>query len=253
MARRNGSDKSKKVARTGVRPKAVPEAVSRPFAAIAGARAKKAAATEQAAQPKAKPTGAAKKRASDDDIAFAMHMRDVTPLSVKSQRVPATASALDRASRERGSGSAAGALLDEVDSEAREDLAELVSSGLRFEVLDDGKLLEGRRLDVDPRELRRLRQQRYAIDGKLDLHGHDVQGAKLALERFVERRRSQGDRALLIVHGKGIHSPRQASVLRGEIGAWLSQGRAAKDVLAFASVEEDDGASGALMVLLAKR
>ena len=57
----------------------------------------------------------------------------------------------------------------------------------------------------------------------------------------------------MIIHGKGAHSPRGVPILRGELGAWLSQGRAAKDVLAFASYQEEGEGSGALMVLLAKR
>ncbi|MFO0551985.1 MAG: Smr/MutS family protein [Polyangiaceae bacterium] len=147
------------------------------------------------------------------------------------------------------------------ESAARESLATLVSDALRFEVLDDGSTLEGRRVDVDPRELRRLRRLAYAVDGKLDLHGHTTVTARLAVERFLERRRMQGDRAIVIVHGRGTHTTRGDAILRGELGAWLSQGAAARHVLAFASIpdpsphREHSGAleSGAVFVLLAKR
>lgn len=237
----------------------VPEAVSRPFAALASKKGERKAEASKpdassAPRPRTQPNASAEPaRSSADDHAFALHMRGVKRLAGKAQRVPSTDQDAAPAARDSAERRERVAASVDLDAEARNDLAGLVSAGLRFEVVDDGTLLEGRRLDVDPRELRRLRKQRYAIDGKIDLHGQSAAGAKEVVERFVERRRSQGDRALLIIHGKGLHSPRQASVLRGELGAWLSQGRAAKDVLAFASVEEQDGGSGALMVLLAKR
>ena len=219
------------------------DAVSRPFAALAKKVAKKAVV-----EPPARERGPRRPAAKDDEASFAVHMRDVKPLDARKTRVSATGDASSAAAAPTKA-----TRLADADDAARGELGALLGAGLRFELVDDGTLLEGRRLDVDPRELRRLRRQSYAVDGKLDLHGHDAHGAKAAVERFVERRRSQGDRAVLIVHGKGRHSPRGAAVLRGELGAWLSQGVAAKDVLAFASLEDADGGSGALMVLLAKR
>jgi DNA-nicking Smr family endonuclease len=69
---------------------------------------------------------------------------------------------------------------------------------------------------------------------------------------FVKKRASDGDRVVIVVHGKGEHSPRGQSVLRGEIAAWLSQGRAARHVAAFATAPEDHGGTGAVLVLLAR-
>ena len=80
-----------------------------------------------------------------------------------------------------------------------------------------------------------------------------VASARRMTLEFVVRRRSQGDRVVEIVHGRGSHSPRGEAVLRGELGAWLSQGIAIKSVLAFVSVVERDDLSGAVLVLLAKR
>ena len=114
---------------------------------------------------------------------------------------------------------------------------------MRFEVSDDGRTLEGRRVDLDPRELRRLRRREHAVDGRLDLHGMTADEARTALEAFVQKRRAEGDRVIVVVHGKGKHSPRGISVLRGEIGAWISQGRAARDVAAFTSIVDGDASS----------
>jgi DNA-nicking Smr family endonuclease len=76
--------------------------------------------------------------------------------------------------------------------------------------------------------------------------------AREAVTAFVRKRSAEGDRAVAIIHGKGNHSPRGVAVLRGEIGAWLSDGRAARHVLAFATAPDEDGGTGALLVLLAR-
>ena len=47
--------------------------------------------------------------------------------------------------------------------------------------------------------------------------------------------RSRGERCVLVIHGKGEHSPQGAGVLRGEIAAWLSQSAASEHVAAFAT------------------
>lgn len=220
------------------------EATFRPFARLD----RKAAAPRREAAPKARPATSEKAPARDDpalDVGFAAYMQGVEQLARKPRRLPATASSLEAPGPQVGE-------LPDLDAPARERLAAFVAEGIRFEVIDDGTVIEGRRLDVDPRELRRLRQQRYAVDGRLDLHGTASEDARAAVAKFVARRRREGDRAVLVIHGKGKHSPRGQAVLRGEIGAWLSQGAAARHVLAFASIADPDGASGAVMVLLAK-
>jgi DNA-nicking Smr family endonuclease len=180
-------------------------------------------------------------------------MSGVEALEGKSNRIPRTASEVDKRTPVQPR--------EDADAPARASMGALVTDGLRFEVSDDGERVEGRRLDLDPRELRRLRRGEYAIDGKLDLHGLGADDARRAVEAFVRKRRVEGDRVVLVVHGKGTHSPRGAGVLRGEIGAWLSQGRAARDVAAFASAgeiraprrgDETDDVPGAVYVLLAR-
>lgn len=160
-------------------------------------------------------------------LTFASAMRGVRPLDPKVVRV---------------------AMPCDDDEAAAATLRSLVMAGLTFEVIDDGAALQGRRIDVDPRELRRLRQEHYAVDGTLDLHRHTVSEARHAVVAFVARRAREGDKVVAIVHGKGKHSIAGESILRGELGAWLSQGDAARHVHAFASVVDPDGASGRLLV-----
>lgn len=207
------------------------EATHRPFAKLA--KASRRPPTDRA-RPASAPATEATPSPDGERLRFAQLIRGVKPLDP----------AADRAAREAPPAKG--------DAGARARLEALVAEGVRFEVLDDGESLEGRRLDVDPREIRKLRQLRYAVDGTLDLHGLTAAEARTKVESFLRRRRLQGDRAVVIVHGKGSHSPRGVAVLRGELAAWLSQGKAQRDVAAFASVTDRLGGNGAVCVLLAR-
>ncbi len=186
-----------------------------------------------------------------EEEAFESHMRGVRPLEPRAKRVSRSNPSVD-APRRTGLRTANEPAAFDKDSPARERLHALVTDALRFEVTDDGTTLEGRRIDVDPRELRRLRTMRHATDGKLDLHGLTVAEARSAVVRFLSKRAGEGDRAVLVIHGKGKHSPRGDAVLRGELGAWLSQASLGRHVLAFASVVDQAGESGSVFVLLTR-
>lgn len=250
--------KAKKTAKAKRTPKAEqPAPFFQPFSKLKTSRDRKPAASPDHAQRQA-PTPAKKTqrppapKADDashpqpvDPDTFAIYMAGVSALPEgRASRIPRTASKLERAAQP--------APVVDADADARARMRSLVLEGMRFETLDDGDRLEGRRIDVDPRELRRLRRAQYAIDGKLDLHGSGIEEARHAVEAFIKKRAADGDRVVLIVHGKGSHSPRGQAVLRGEIAAWLSQGRAARHVAAFATAPEDHGGTGAVLVLLAR-
>lgn len=136
------------------------------------------------------------------------------------------------------------------DDEARDRLMSLVEGATRFEVSDDGKRLEGHRLDLDHATWRRVRRGELPIDARMDLHGKGTEEARASLEDFLAQKRARRDRLVLVIHGRGEHSPAGVGVLRGEIAAWLSQGRASQHVAAFATARPDDGGEGALYVLL---
>lgn len=223
-----------------------------PFAAIGRAPKKAPGARAAPPPPPPKPEPALEPDAEADAESFARYMAGVRALDEGKERIPRSQAGLARGKRELPPA------VDPDDS-ARSSLRSLVAEGIRFEVTDDGERVEGRRLDVDPRDLRRLRRGQFAIDAKLDLHGHTAALARDALEDFLKKRRAEGDRVVVVVHGKGRHSPRGSAVLRGEIAAWLSQGRAARDVAAFASTGEvrpaptsRDDVPGAVLVLLAR-
>jgi DNA-nicking Smr family endonuclease len=170
-------------------------------------------------------------------------------------RIPLTASRLERAAPD------APAPRDP-DADARARMQSLVVEGLRFEITDDGERVEGRRLDVDPRALRRLRRGRCAVDRSLALHGRRADEACAAVEAFVRQRCEGGDRVIALIHGEGAARPLGRAeagpeapgprALRAELAAWLSRGPAARHVAAFATASEQDGGPGTLLVLLAR-
>lgn len=136
------------------------------------------------------------------------------------------------------------------DDDVRDHLMNLVEGGARFEVTDDGRRLEGRRLDLDHGTYRRLRRGELGVDARIDLHGKRTDEAREAVEKFLEEKRARRDRVVLVIHGRGDHSPAGVGVLRGEVAAWLSQGRPSRHVAAFATAAPEDGGEGALYVLL---
>jgi DNA-nicking Smr family endonuclease len=98
--------------------------------------------------------------------------------------------------------------------------------------------------------LRRMRRGLLPIDARMDLHGMGAGDARAQLEIFLRTTRARGERCVLVIHGKGEHSPQGRGVLRGEIAAWLSQGPSSEHVAAFATAGEADGGEGAVYVLL---
>jgi DNA-nicking Smr family endonuclease len=201
------------------------------------------------------PARSALSSASADDDALSFHrmMSGVTPLDRKAVRIPRSQQALEpSASAEMAARRHADARTAE-QREAEEvhaHLRALVEGAVRFEVEDDGRHVEGRRVDLPAETVRRLRRGVVPIDARLDLHGLGVGDARTALESFLREKRARGEKCVLVVHGKGEHSPRGAGVLRGEISAWLSQGPASEHVAAFATAMADDGGEGAVYVLL---
>ncbi|MDI1428317.1 Smr/MutS family protein [Polyangium sorediatum] len=192
--------------------------------------------TDEPAEPQKQPS---------DAETFAMYMAGVRTLEDRKARVPRSSTPIEPKSR-------APREVKDHDADARHMLHSLVAEGVRFEVTDDGERIEGRRIDVDPREVRRLRRGAYTVDGRLDLHGMNAGEARREVEKFVRKRRTDGDRVVALIHGRGNHSPRGIGVLRGEIAAWLSQGPAAHHVAAFASAPEEEGGTGVVLALLAR-
>ena len=224
----------------------------RPFEALKGLRDQAKSAPEVPPSPPPPPRTRPAVREVDeaDLLSFHRMMSGVVPLADdKKARIPRSQERLEP-SRARQV-LAEGKSKEQIEADdVHEHLRRLVSDDARFEVVHDGVSVEGRRLELPPHTVRTLRRGRLPIDARLDLHGKTSTDAERDLIAFLAKQRANGERCVLVIHGKGAHSPGGRGVLRGEMAAWLSEGRASEHVGAFATALEEDGGGGAMYVLL---
>ena len=184
----------------------------------------------------------------DDEMSFHRMMSGVTPLDAGAKaRIPLTTEV--RPGEQRLKAAEVQARAAASAEAAIAHLHSIVDDVARFEVSDDGRRVEGRRIDAPADLVRSMRRGMLPIDGRLDLHGLTAAAAQEKLVEFLRTMRSRNERCVLVIHGKGERVP-GSGVLRGEISAWLSQGKAREHVLAFTTAREDDGGEGAVYVAL---
>jgi DNA-nicking Smr family endonuclease len=121
-----------------------------------------------------------------------------------------------------------------------------------FEMRSTETAIEGTRVGFE-RRLRDLARGLFPVFDTLDLHGLTVEKAETAVRSFCAGARGHVPRTVLIVHGKGLHSPAGHAVLRDEVAHWLSTAPVARDVLCFVTARPKHGGAGATYVLLAAR
>lgn len=108
---------------------------------------------------------------------------------------------------------------------------------------DDGELqpLGGNRL-------RQVKRGVVSVNHQLDLHGLTRDEALEALPRFLQSAQKKGQKAVLVITGKGNHSPEEP-VLHQAVASWLRDaGRGT--VLEFAPAPREMGGSGAYVIFL---
>ncbi len=237
--------KSPFAALRGVKEKLEKEEVAKEAAKKAGRAAPSPSKARADTRARSEPAGS-----EDDRLAFHRMMSGVTPMTQTKGRVALSATPRSGELVPRGRGAEAEAARKNEEDEVHAHLRALVEGKQRFEVEDDGRRVSGRRVDFPKEGLRKLRSGTTPIDARLDLHGMGAGEARGALEEFLRNARASGERCVLVIHGKGEHSPRAQPVLRGEIGAWLSQGAASEHVAAFVTADKDDGGEGAVYVAL---
>lgn len=174
----------------------------------------------------------------DDEELFAAVMADVTPLPEK----PILPPDLDPPPLSSFA-------LNEERLVVRQ-LEDIVEGRAPFDIIFGDEFMEGSVQGLDPRILQRLRRGKYAWQGHIDLHGLRVDEARDDLLQFIDEHRKKGHRCLLIVHGRGNHSPDGEPVLKRRLISWLTQGFLQKEILAFATARPHDGGTGATYVLL---
>lgn len=136
------------------------------------------------------------------------------------------------------------------DYEALADLRDLVEGRGEFTIQYTDEYMEGLAPGVDRRLAQCLHRGDYAVQAHIDLHGHTVEEAKVAVERFVTAAYAAGQRCLLLIHGRGRNSKDNRPVLKEQVRIWLSHGRLSRLVLAFATAPVTNGGAGAVYVLL---
>jgi DNA-nicking Smr family endonuclease len=117
--------------------------------------------------------------------------------------------------------------------------------------LDAWYVLEFKRPGVQNGVFRKLKQGRYEILSRLDLHRMTAATARRVIFEFIEDAYQLGLRSVLVVHGKGQSKAEQerSSILKGCVDHWL---RELDKVLAFHSAQPQHGGTGAVYVLLRK-
>jgi DNA-nicking Smr family endonuclease len=110
----------------------------------------------------------------------------------------------------------------------------------------DGRV-EGARKGLAARERRTLRGTPTAT---CDLHGQSSAGAQETLRAFLKAEHRRGRTLVLVIVGRGRHSPAKRPVLRREVVDWLTEAPLAALVLAFYTAPRDLGGEGAIIVRL---
>ncbi|OPZ58310.1 MAG: putative DNA endonuclease SmrA [Deltaproteobacteria bacterium ADurb.Bin510] len=138
------------------------------------------------------------------------------------------------------------------DLETLAALNELVSTRQQFTVNVAGELIEGHLEPIDPQTFQKLKQGRFDVSQRLDLHGLNREDARAAVTVFVRNAYALNERCLLIIPGRGLGSKGEP-VIKQQLVKWLTSAPLSAAVLAFCSARPADGGSGAIYVLLRKR
>jgi len=114
------------------------------------------------------------------------------------------------------------------------------------------------------RTAQRLGRGQLEPEARIDLHGHGLENARLALLHFISSRRMQGMRLVLVITGKGaspfarhtlhghqhFHTPEREGKLRREVPLWLEEAQFRIHVIGFQPAHPRHGGGGAFYVKL---
>ena len=112
------------------------------------------------------------------------------------------------------------------------------------------ELAVGHMPGLDRRTAERVTRGALGIDARLDLHGLTRDQAQSRLMHFIARAYEMGNRAILVITGKGQAG---SGVLKSEVPRWLNLPHVRAKVLGFSYAQPKDGGDGALYVLIKRR
>ena len=200
-------------------------------------------APKKAREPRP-PTAPATKYS--DDALFSEIMDDVVPIN-QSQRTLPKKSPPRPAVQERSPA--------EDDAMALEELYGLVETDSKrnftVQAHPEGGTM-GRAPGVNAQLLKQLQSGDIPPRRHLDLHGKIKSEAFKLLKSFIRESRHEGEYCVLVITGKGHHSPDGQSIIQEALPLWLTRSPVDNHVLAFSPAQPRDGGGGAFYVLLKK-
>jgi len=119
---------------------------------------------------------------------------------------------------------------------------------------------------LDRRTAQRLNRGQIEPEARLDLHGENLETARIKLMQFLSSERQQGTRFALVITGKGaslyarhtlhgmthFHTPEREGRLRREVPLWLNEDGFRRHVVAFQPAHPKHGGGGAFYIRLRK-
>jgi DNA-nicking Smr family endonuclease len=124
--------------------------------------------------------------------------------------------------------------------------------GPELQFADPDEPLLGRRSSVRAREFNQLRRGHLDCTRKVDLHGADLASARRRVHAELAAAAQAGEACVLIVHGRGHHSPDGVARLREGLADWLREPALGRIVAACAPAQPRHGGRGALYIMLAR-
>ena len=109
-------------------------------------------------------------------------------------------------------------------------------------------MIEFKRDGVQLTVFKKMRQGKYAIHARLDLHKKTLAQARDEVLAFLKQSQRLDIRTVMIIHGKGERSNPQA-LMKSFVATWLEQ---ISDVLCFHSAQRQHGGTVALYVMIKK-
>lgn len=195
---------------------------------------KKQLTEQKKAEIEAKQESAKQQRKiQEDEIAFRDAMAGVNPLESKNV---VHESSKPKAKR-----------IQHDDFEEALIINDTLSDELEVTEIDGGEILSFCRDGIQRNVFKKLRSGGYRISDELDLHGLSVKQAKEVLIYYLQETVQFEGCCIRIIHGKGLSSGKQKSILKTYVNHWLTEH---ERVLAFHSAKVKDGGTGAVYLLL---
>ena len=132
-------------------------------------------------------------------------------------------------------------------TEEQIEIHDSLSDQLEVDEVEGDDVLSFCRDGIQKNVFKKLRSGGYRISDELDLHGSSIKQAKEILVYYLQEAVQFEGCCIRVIHGKGLSSGKQKSILKTYINHWLSEH---ERVLAFHSAKIKDGGTGAVYLLL---